>query len=435
MSEELKPTYQDDEIDLVELLQTIWDGKWLIAAFAAIAVAFGGAFAFLKPSVFVANTEIKPITSTEAQLYRTNNALGFFEISPSDLRGLFIEYLDERTLFEEAIRKHDLLKRDKFENDADYDVAVVELAAAIAILPPINEDGAEKGESRRHWTIEFEGTDKQKWLAALADVTVNSTSKVRETLIERFNTSVELAKQVREYKLEDLSTQMQNAKADFEKEMQEFELVQGFGMEDVQQAIRNARLDYDRKTKDRLAFLREQAAIARELGVAKNTLEAQTFSASNGVVANVKSDTPFYLRGYEAIEKEIALIVAREDKDAFIAGLLELEQKQRTLEQDRTLERADRKEAFLTSLLELEKQQRTIQQDKTIERAKVLFAKTPVNDEKQFVAAQYDVYATNIESKSKRSLIVALALVLGGMVGVVYVLIRSAVRNRKAKLA
>ena len=29
MVEEVKPAYADDEIDLVELMQTIWDGKWL----------------------------------------------------------------------------------------------------------------------------------------------------------------------------------------------------------------------------------------------------------------------------------------------------------------------------------------------------------------------------------------------------------------------
>lgn len=489
MVEEVRPAYADDEIDLVELMQTIWDGKWLVAAFAAVAVALGGAFAFLKPAVFEATTEIKPITSSEAQLYRANNALGFFEVSPGTLRSLFIEYLDERTLFEAAIRKHALLNRADFASDEDYDIAVVELAAAIAIQPPINEDGAEKGESRRHWTIVFEGTDKEKWLAALADVTANSTAKVRETLVERFNTAVEVAQQSRAFKLEDLATQMENAKADFEKEMQEFELVQGFEMEDVRtqilnaqadfdlemekfemersfeledvsQKIQNALVDYDRKTRDRLAFLKEQAAIARKLGVAKNTLEAQTFAASTGVVANVKSDTPFYLRGYEAIEKEIELISSREDKVSFVGGLLELEQKQRELEQDRTiqraerkkafldsmielekrkrlleqdktLERADRKEAYLTSVLEIEGQQRAIQQDKTIDRAKALFASTPVNDAQQFVAAQYDVFATNIESKSKRSLIVALALVLGGMVGVMFVLIRSAMRKRK----
>jgi LPS O-antigen subunit length determinant protein (WzzB/FepE family) len=36
--------------------------------------------------------------------------------------------------------------------------------------------------------------------------------------------------------------------------------------------------------------------------------------------------------------------------------------------------------------------------------------------------------------KPKKSLILALSVVLGGMIGVMFVLIRSAVRNRKAKV-
>ena len=127
--------------------------------------------------------------------------------------------------------------------------------------------------------------------------------------------------------------------------------------------------------------------------------------ANTGVVANVKSDTPFYLRGYQAIEKEIKLIESRKDVSAFVDGLVKLEQDKRALEQD-----------------------------KTLERAIVLFESTPIKSAEPFMAAEFDVYATDIQSKSKRSLIVALALVLGGMVGVVYVLIRSAVRNRKARV-
>ena len=55
--------------------------------------------------------------------------------------------------------------------------------------------------------------------------------------------------------------------------------------------------------KDKLAFLSEQAAIARRLGVKKNTIESQMFVTQNTVVTNVKTETPFYLRGYEAIEE------------------------------------------------------------------------------------------------------------------------------------
>ena len=40
----------------------------------------------------------------------------------------------------------------------------------------------------------------------------------------------------------------------------------------------------------------------------------QSFGGKNGVVTNLKTDTLFYLRGYEAIEKEIALIEVRENK-------------------------------------------------------------------------------------------------------------------------
>ena len=43
---------QDDEIDLFELFQTLWDGKWLISAFVAIALLLGGGFLLLKDAVY-----------------------------------------------------------------------------------------------------------------------------------------------------------------------------------------------------------------------------------------------------------------------------------------------------------------------------------------------------------------------------------------------
>lgn len=165
--------------------------------------------------------------------------------------------------------------------------------------------------------------------------------------------------------------------------------------------------------------------------MAKNTIEAQTFSAQNSVLANVKTDTPFYLRGYEAIEKEIELIETREDKKAFISGLLELEQKKRSLEQDRTLQRVEKNKAFLDSLIELEKQKREIEQNRALERAEALFALTPIMSGDDFSAVSLTVEATNFEPQSSRLLMLALAVIIGGIAGVVYVLISTAVRQRK----
>ena len=48
---DVRPTY-DDELDLFELFQTLWDGKWLISAFVAIAVLLGGGFLLFKEAVY-----------------------------------------------------------------------------------------------------------------------------------------------------------------------------------------------------------------------------------------------------------------------------------------------------------------------------------------------------------------------------------------------
>ena len=370
---EVRPTY-DDELDLVELAQTVWDGRWKIVAVVALSVlsVFGYQTIQSQPN-FEALTEVKPITSVEAERYRQSNALGFFEVTPNTLLNLYIEQLDERTLFEEAIHKYQLLDIENFEDKQAYDEAVIALASSIEILPPINVDGTEREDVKRFWTIGFEYNDDAKWKQVLLSVDSLANQSVQRILQQRFRTSLSVAKQKQIFELEDLDL-----------------------------LITNALEDYERTTSDRLAYLSEQASIARKLGVAKNTIEAQTFSAQNGMIANVETKTPFYLRGYEAIEKEIELIKSRTKKEAFVSGLLELEQKQRTLKQDKTLERAD-----------------------------ILFASTPIMSTNDFSDVSVTVDATEIEDKSKEMLMLALSVVIGGMVGVFYVFFSSAVRKRK----
>jgi len=386
-----------DEIDLMEFFQTIWDGKFKIAGVILMAVlGVVGFFLTQPPPSFTAKTEVKPITSDIANRYQISNSLGFFEVYSDKgkndgqdtdkakakavvrfLDELFIEQLDTRLLFEDTFRKYAVLDKNDYETETDFNKAIIELAAEISLLPPINVDGTAKGESRRHWTIEFEFNDKEKWLNALADVKAKANQNVRKLIRDNFTTTLAAAGKNKAFEIEDIST-----------------------------IIDNALSDYDRKADDRVAFLREQSAIARKLGVKNNTIETQSFGGKNSVVTNVITEMPLYLRGYEAIEKEIELIEARDNKEAFVDGFLELEQKKRQLEQDKTLERAE-----------------------------ALFADTPVMRGDDFSAVVMTVAATEFESKSKRMLMLAMAVVLGGMVGTVYVLIANAMRKRNEKMA
>ena len=45
----------DDEIDLFELFQILWAGKWMVSAFIAVALAFGGGFIHLKDTAYKSN--------------------------------------------------------------------------------------------------------------------------------------------------------------------------------------------------------------------------------------------------------------------------------------------------------------------------------------------------------------------------------------------
>ena len=68
---------QDDEIDLFELFKTLWDGKWLISAFVAIALLLGSGFLLLKDAVY----ESKLIYSLDTipPFYRADKASTDFQ--------------------------------------------------------------------------------------------------------------------------------------------------------------------------------------------------------------------------------------------------------------------------------------------------------------------------------------------------------------------
>ncbi|MDC1066787.1 hypothetical protein OAQ56_02140 [Alphaproteobacteria bacterium] len=375
----------DDDIDLLALFETIWDGKWKIASIMAISLLSILGFNTLVPNkTFTAKTEIKPITSFELDKYRLFNSslkkinsknveINIYNISRESLLALYVEQLEEGSLFETGIKKFKLLNKDNFENENDYKEAIQKFASEIQILRPINVDRKAKGLIRSYHELSAEYDDVYKWKKLIMFVDSEANRKVKNIIVNRFKTIVNVQEQIKVFSIQDIDT-----------------------------AIENVQKDYDRSIKDKLAFLSEQAAIARKLGVKKNTIESQMFVTQNTVVTNVKTETPFYLRGYEAIEEEINQIKNRKDKAAFIGKLFELENRKRK-----------------------------ILQDQTIQRAVSLFDKTPLN-QTDFRATIVKAAATDFELKSRRNLFYALALILGGIIGVVYVLISKALVNRKA---
>ncbi len=378
----VRKTY-DDEIDLLDLILTVWEGKWKIAFVIVVFLISVYVFNIVKPSkIFTASTDIKPITSFEFDKYGLFNSslkvienfekeekiFKIFEITQQSLLDLYIEAIQEGSLLETGIDKFNFFNRDDYDSDSEYKEVVEKFASQIEILKPI-QDG---NKLFSHHVIKVAYDDENKWKKLLAFVNSEANRKVKATIINRFTTIVSI----------------QNQKKDF-------------AVKDLQIKINNVLADYDLSSQSRLAFLSEQAAIARKLDIKKNTIASQKFSTQNTFVTNVKTDTPFYLRGYLAIEEEIKQIKNRKNKSMFIS-----------------------------EFFKLEKLKREIEQDKTITRAIDLFNKTPLNQE-NFKATIVKVATTSFKIENKSNLYYVLAIVIGGIIGVVYVLIEKAFINRK----
>ena len=377
------PLTYDDEIDLLSLIQTIWDGKWKIASIIAVCLLSVFGFNIVKPNTsFIASTEIKPITSSEFDQYSLfndslkiiekietdNKTFNIFEISQNFLINLYIEQIEEGSLLEAATDKFNLFNKDDFDSENDYKEAVEKFVSEIEVLKPIKE----KNKIRLHHVLRAEYDNKDKWKQLLTFVNNEANRKVKATIINRFATIVSIQNQKKNFALKDMDIKIDNVKK-----------------------------DYDRHTKDRLAFLTEQAAIAKKLDIEKNTIASQRFSTQNTFVTNVQTDAPFYLRGYLAIEEEIKQMTSRNDKNAFTDDLYKLEQQKRDLEQD-----------------------------ETVKRAIELFNKTPLN-QSNFQATIVKVATTDFEENNKSQLYYILTIVLGSIGGVVYVLIANAFKNRR----
>ena len=372
MSDGIQPQYSD-EVDLVELIQTVWNGKLVILAFVfvSLAAAFGFTIAGPAPD-FLATSQIKPILTEDEEKYRKFNAVDVYQVNADRLLALFIEQLDSRQVFERLLVKHRLLERNDFDSDEDFDDALVQLASSINITPPSDDESQQIGEDSKHWTLSFEYNDRDKWLALLKDLKLETTGEVQRLVTTQFANITEAMVTKRAFELEDLET-----------------------------AIDNTFADYEQVVTKRVAFLQEQAAIARTLNVADNTIETQSFATQSGMITNITTEVPFYLRGYKAIEKELELLRSRDDLAPFI-----------------------------DNLAELQSQKRAIEQDKTVERAKSLFALSPIGSEQGFSAVSFEAASTTFKTQSNRMLMAILAAFIGGIIGIAYVLVSNAIKNR-----
>ena len=382
----MSQTY-DDEIDLFELFQTIWEGKWKIILTTFIAAVMGVVFVTVKPnsfevsttihsgkqSVFLKYTSLNDLLKNEGMLYQLEtNPNGYIFDDASVFKMFIAEFNDYEEMVDAVGSSEFVQKSIKDLDDDNKQRALIGFAKAFELKAPSNNE--------KNSTLSFVWHDATEGAKLLNDAIRQTLSNTKNISVSSVNELADAIDIINKRNLEKLRNKLS--------------------------LIEKNQCEQDRK---RVQFLLEQSAIAKELGIETNRLDANALSQSsqNAISLSVNSnEVPFYLRGFKAIDKEIAMIESRSDE-------------QRLLIADgytQTKEEIVSLEADLSS--------------SQLRNASVAIVNDNPND-----WVQFDLEIANVKSQKKSMLIVALSAVLGGFIGAAYVLIMNAIKTRKEQLA
>ncbi|MDG2495422.1 MAG: Wzz/FepE/Etk N-terminal domain-containing protein [Alphaproteobacteria bacterium] len=370
--ENTKPHY-DDEIDLVEFFETLWDGKWKIILTTFVAAIFGVVFSVVKPNSFEVST---PFQSGKPSVFITYTSLNnllksnqfSFSVDENSIFKMFIAEFNDYEEMVDAVSTSEFVQKSIKDLDDDKQRALIDFAKAFELNAP--------SKNEENWTLSFEWHDDIEGAKLFNDAIRQTLSNIKNISVSNVN---ELAEAI----------DIRNTR-NLEKLRNKLSLIE------------KNQIDINKK---RIQYLREQSAIAKELGIETNRLDANALSQSsqNAISLSVNSnDVPFYLRGYKAIDKEVALIESRSDEEKLLIadGYIQIKEEIISLETD-------------------------LSSSQLRNAAEVIANDNPNG------WVQFDLSIADVKSQKKSMLYIALSIVLGGMVGVMYVLISNAVRKRK----
>jgi LPS O-antigen subunit length determinant protein (WzzB/FepE family) len=408
----------DDEIDLFELWNGLVQEKLTIIVVTTVVVFMAALYAFSAPKTYEVTASFLPPYEKDIMEL---NSVGIVSVSPEKAYQDAIDFLILPTL------ANDLLAESKvkqiFIETEQLDVKIEALNNSINIQLPI--------ESKAHSLVSdsmlSKVTVQAKSAADAFDISQSIIDLVQKKTKERLASNLELMLDeslrvnTKDYVIEnnridnELSSEVKRLKeADEESKyriLEKMSLVRDETKQNRFYQIKRLESDY---------------ALAKKLGIEQpiDPLHYKKKAKSNTVIDVTSTIPSRYWIGTEILGAEIKSLQERENDDAFIDGLSALKIKLKALEVNHrinTILARKNNEPFSGTLRKLQHKKQQLIEAKN----KVVSADFNV------ILIVQDAMMPSKPVKPKKSLILAVAGVLGLMLGVFIALIRRAVKNRR----
>lgn len=419
MQDQSPRSHRDDEIDLVELLQSLFRQKYLILTVACVVTLVAAAYAFLATPYYQVQSILRPV---ERGSLDELNGTGVYELTPEEALSRVASSLSSYESRLKFFRDHQELFAGLVEPGRSLEQTFEEFnRSAFTMLQPdpkkTNNLSAFAGIS----LIYPKGVDGVEVVNALVtDVLKDERERIAADL------QVLIAN-----RLFSLEKKIEAARASYEasKEAEIANLLEQDALRraDLQDELQALRGELKTRRENRIKLLDEAVQIAESLGISKPTTPSAMADAQRqGQVVRTEVNSreiPLYFMGSEALRAERQALSERRSDDFSEPRIAEIEKELDLLSHNRRVEVLGQRQNEDLYLKDLAEWRQEAAQLKGIKF-----------DTSSLQLVRVDQLALEPLSavKPKKALIIGVAGVAGLMLGVFAALMRNLLRPREA---
>ncbi|WP_127471032.1 Wzz/FepE/Etk N-terminal domain-containing protein [Thiomicrorhabdus aquaedulcis] len=416
---------KEDEIDLFELWQTIWNQKILIAGITVLVSLGAALYAISLPKTYETNAVIMPPSPSQIEAISLAS-LKDFDIEQPQISTVYENYLEQLNQTESllSVLQNPAVK-DYFQQKELSDTKRFEVLSESLNVSLPTESKEKLVFKTLETSLKFEAHDPQITLDVintLLQTTANLTqASIKQNLLtavqERINTT-------------QLQLNLENERVNREiiAEISRLQDQDNLSLASINQQIDLLRDKSKQERQYRIERLKIDFDIAKTLKI-EVPVNPQDYNRQASSITKVdfsNKDPSRYWLGTKILALEIKSLENRLNEDAFIDELAELLKKKEALKLNVTIENLKARKdnfPFSDSLRNLKTK---------LDRLDQIFKQVTLAEFTAYRLVK-PAYLPEEPIKPKKSLIVAVAFILGGMLGLLTALIRGAILKRRAE--
>ncbi|MAJ23548.1 MAG: hypothetical protein CMI75_07190 [Candidatus Pelagibacter sp.] len=272
---------------LLGIFKIIWSGKWKIILITIVITLISVYYGSQRPDSYNISILIKKSPPSAFNKYKTINDIlireGYsIKIDPETLIEKFILEFNRLNVLNELLKKNPYLEKHLAGlDDASKQKALLEIVRSFTLSNTKNNENV---------LVFFKWHDPNEGLKLLDSTIKAALVNVKKSIINEIEEKIKTVNLIDENKLKELDSKKKSIIYFKIKNLQR-DLV------DLEESLEVVKRKEIKQVEKRILFLKEQSNIARHLDI-KNGIGYKDTTQSGG----------YYLRGYEAIDKEIDLI-------------------------------------------------------------------------------------------------------------------------------